>query len=151
MIHVSIFFANRKDSEPAWLRAAGQSVIEWVKAQAQSKGKTITGKLTFGSADFTTRFNGDWDAWASTVATVTDAMTGDKLYNMIVVPEYAGGFVGKATASIIEHALLNNVKCYLATFDTNTGGVANVTFLTRITTIECEDGNDYQTGWKVGA
>ena len=149
MIHVSIFFANRKDSESFWLQAAGTAVIEYVRSQAWAKGSLIKGKLTFGTADYVTRFNGDWDAWASTVSTAIDTMTGQRLYNMIVVPEYAGGFVGKATAGIIESALHNNVRCYLASFDANTGPDVNVTTLSRITSIECEDGNDWQTGWKL--
>lgn len=148
---ISVFFANRKDADPTWVQAAGAQVRDYLHMRATDAGRNNTFKITFGTNDFARRFKNDWDDWADSVVTGVDTMTGKRLYDIVVVPEYAGGFVGAATGRIIQSCLKHNVKAFLVGFDTNEGGTPKLTTWNRIVYCECEDARDFQTGYKVTA
>jgi hypothetical protein len=151
---VRIFYAHKAGDVSARLRQEAGALLRYLREKAEGRGCTIKGALTFGSADHRNRFDGDWTEWAKTVSTARDAMSGNTLYNMIVVPEYAGGYVGKATADIIQGALsvdsmLRGTKCYLVTYEAAPDGALEVHTLTPVHTVICEDGNDYKSGWRL--
>lgn len=150
MNNVRIFYAHKAGDDHIRLQQEAKAVIAHLRDMATQKGQTITGTVTFGEVDHRKRFDGDWDEWAHSVSTARSSVTGDTLYNLIVVPEYAGGYVGKATASVLQGALRNKVKCFLATFAQPVPGedLSVYTFI-RITNVVCEDGNDFKSGWRV--
>jgi len=105
--------------------------------------------LTFGENDFARRFKDDWDDWARSIPIGINTLTGTRLYDMVVVPEVAGGYVGTATSKIIQGCLINNLPAFLAMFSTNQGSSPTLVELRRIVSVECEDPNDHQTGYKL--
>ena len=149
MTNLRIFYAHKAGDEPAQLKREASALLGYLKERAAAKGRTITGLLTFGSKDHEKRFDGDWDEWAKTVSTARDTLAGTSLYNLIVVPEYAGGYVGKSTATILNSALLVDTKCRLATYETTEDGALQIVVFTPITGVFCEDGNDFKSGWRI--
>lgn len=147
--NIRIFYAHKAGDESIRLQQEAHALLTYLKERATAKGQTITGSLTFGSKDHEKRFDGDWDGWAQSVSTARDSLSGNTLYNLIVVPEYAGGYVGKSTATILQSALSVGTKCFLATYETQGDDVITLTVFTPISSITCEDGNDFKSGWKV--
>lgn len=154
MTNARIFYAHAAQADAIVLRLQAKALIEYLRARAQAAGRELNGVVTFGSVDHRRRFEGDWDAWAESVPTAVDTMTGNRLYNMLVVPDYAGGYVGKATAQMLNSALrtdiiLQGTRCFLVEYGMDDNKNLVVEKFVPIRKVVCEDGNDFKTGWKV--
>lgn len=156
-LHVSLFYAHKASCDARSVEAEMRHVGAKIAAiyKAKSGGAPVTVKLTpgkrvwdekfgdsnifrFGAKAYQERMNNAWEEWASSVPDFKDSTTGQIRFNIFVCPDE---FVGKATARIIECALVANRACFY--WDRAHDK------LRRITWVLCHDPNDYKTGHRL--